>query len=76
MQAFAAEKEIRKVKTNTIKTKMHQKKKIHRSWSKEKKGVVLWHFSSEGRGASLICYEKHFYFFGNHFRITKRFSPQ
>ena len=72
MQAFAAEKESRKVKTNTIKPK----KKIHRSWNKEKKEVVLWHFSSEGRGASLICYEKHFYFFGNHFRITKRFSPQ
>ena len=37
MQAFAAEKESRKVKTNTIKTKMHQKKKFIDPGAKRRK---------------------------------------
>ena len=52
MPAFAAGKKSRKMKANTIKTKMHQKKKskqIHWSWSIEEIGAVLSHFSSNIR---------------------------
>ena len=51
MQAFVAGKGSKRMKRNTIKTKMHQKRKkqINRSWGIEEKETVLLHFSSDSR---------------------------